>query len=207
MRNLDAAAALSAAGLSDIIKVSTPVQMGVVGSSFPPSAGTFSQGYMAPIAQYLQSTGAPLLVNAYPYFSYIANEGNIDINYALFTWRNNFSDINNGYIYRNLFDAMVDAFYAALENAGAGNVTVVVSESGWPTAGSTAANVSNSQTYSQNLISPVGQGTPKRPGAIEAYIFATFNEDQKLGDDETRRHFGLFNKDRSLAYPIDFVNP
>jgi hypothetical protein len=58
MRNLDRA--LSADG---IIKVSTAVQMDVLGSNFPPSAGSFSQGYMAHVAQYMQSTGAPLLAN------------------------------------------------------------------------------------------------------------------------------------------------
>jgi exo-beta-1,3-glucanase (GH17 family) len=77
-------------------------------------------------------------------------------------------DIDNGYNYHNLFDAMVDNFYSALENAGASYVTVVVSESGWPSAGSNAANASNSQTYSQNLINHVGQGHRARrsaPGA------------------------------------------
>ncbi|KAG2598163.1 glucan endo-1,3-beta-glucosidase, acidic isoform-like [Panicum virgatum] len=205
MRNLDRA--LSAAGLADDIKVSTAVTLDVVGTSFPPSAGSFlEEGYMTHVAQYLQSTGAPLLANVYPYYSYVSNPGQIDINYALFNWRSsNVLDGNNTYL--NLFDAMVDCFYSALENAGAGNVTVVVSESGWPSAGSKAANASNSRTYSQNLINHVAQGTPKRPGVIEAYIYATFNEDHKLADDETRRHFGLFNKDRSLAYPIDFVSP
>jgi hypothetical protein len=37
--------------------------MDVLGSNFPPSAGSFSQGYMAHVAQYMQSTGAPLLAN------------------------------------------------------------------------------------------------------------------------------------------------
>jgi exo-beta-1,3-glucanase (GH17 family) len=208
MRNLDRA--LSAAGLADDIKVSTAVAIDVVGSSFPPSAGTFapSAGYMARVARYLQSTGAPLLANLYPYYSYISDPGAVDINYALLAMPAGTVVVQDGgYSYDSLFDAMVDCFYSALENAGAGNVTVVVSESGWPSAGSDAANTTNSQAYSQNLINHVGQGTPKRPGPIEAYIFATFNEDQKLGDDETRRHFGLFNKDRSLVYPVDFVNP
>ena len=57
MRNLDRA--LSA---DSIIKVSATVQMGVLGSNFPPFAGSFSQGYMAHLAQYLQSTGAPTCV-------------------------------------------------------------------------------------------------------------------------------------------------
>ncbi|PAN26587.1 hypothetical protein PAHAL_5G023800 [Panicum hallii] len=198
MRNIDGA--LADAGLG-AVKVSTAVQSGVT-QGFPPSEGSFSQGHMGPIAQYLQSTGAPLLANVYPYFSYIGNKGQIDISYALFTSPGTVvQDGSNAY--QNLFDALVDTFYSALENAGAGNVGIVVSESGWPSAGGDAATTDNAQTYNQNLINHVGQGTPKRPGAIETYIFAMFNEDQKPGA-ETERHFGLFNPDKSPAYPIRF---
>uniref|UniRef100_A0ACD5WMG6 Uncharacterized protein n=1 Tax=Avena sativa TaxID=4498 RepID=A0ACD5WMG6_AVESA len=103
----------------------------------------------------------------------------------------------------NLFDAFVDTTYSALESAGAGSVGIVVSESGWPSAGDPAATTENAQTYNQNLINHVGLGTPKRSGAIETYIFAMFNEDKKTGL-ETERHFGLFNPDKSPAYPITF---
>ncbi|CAM0885301.1 unnamed protein product [Alopecurus aequalis] len=198
MKNINAA--LSAAGIGGI-KVSTSVQSGVT-QGFPPSQGTFSASHMGPIAQYLASTGAPLLANVYPYFSYVGNQASIDIRYALFTSSGTVvQDGNNAY--QNLFDALLDTFYSALESAGAGNVNIVVSESGWPSAGGTAASVANAQTYNQNLINHVGNGTPKRPGAIEAYIFAMFNEDQKTGD-ETERHFGLFNPDKSPSYSINF---
>ncbi|KAG8053972.1 hypothetical protein GUJ93_ZPchr0001g30627 [Zizania palustris] len=195
--------ALSAAGLSNI-KVSTSVSQGVT-AGFPPSAGTFSSdasSYMGPIAQYLASTGAPLLANVYPYFSYVGNQAQIGINYALFTSPGTVvQDGSNAY--QNLFDALVDTFYSALESAGAGSVPIVVSESGWPSDGGTAASASNAQTYNQNLINHVGQGTPKRPGGMEAYIFAMFNENQKTGA-ETEKHFGLFNPDQSPAYSINF---
>ncbi|EES04194.1 hypothetical protein BDA96_03G453900 [Sorghum bicolor] len=198
MKNVNSA--LSNAGLGKI-KVSTAVQSGVT-QGYPPSQGSFSQSYMAPIAQYLQSTGAPLLCNVYPYFSYTGNEAQIALSYALFTSPGTVvQDGSNAY--QNLFDALVDTFVSALENAGAGNVGVVVSESGWPSAGGDAATPGNAQTYNQNLINHVGKGTPKRPGAIETYIFAMFNEDKKTGA-ETERHFGLFNPDKSPAYSINF---
>ncbi|BAD87988.1 putative beta-1,3-glucanase precursor [Oryza sativa Japonica Group] len=183
------------------IKVSTSVSQGVT-AGFPPSAGTFSASHMGPIAQYLASTGAPLLANVYPYFAYVGNQAQIDINYALFTSPGTVVQ-DGGNAYQNLFDAIVDTFYSALESAGAGSVPIVVSESGWPSAGGTAASAGNAQTYNQNLINHVGQGTPKRPGSIETYIFAMFNENQK-GGDETERHFGLFNPDQSPAYSINF---
>ncbi|EMS45378.1 Glucan endo-1,3-beta-glucosidase, acidic isoform [Triticum urartu] len=154
------------------------------------------------IIDYLATTGAPLLANVYPYFSYVDNQAQIDINYALFTSPGTVVQ-DGGNAYQNLFDALVDTFYSALESAGAGSVNVVVSESGWPSAGGTAATTDNAQTYNQNLIKHVGQGTPKRPSAIEAYVFAMFNEDKK-GPAEIEKHFGLFNPDKSPAYPISF---
>ncbi|CAM0885304.1 unnamed protein product [Alopecurus aequalis] len=198
MKNLNKA--LSDAGFGSI-KVSTAVHSGVT-AGFPPSKGTFSKSYMGPIVKFLASTDAPLLTNVYPYFSFKGTP-NIDINYALFTFPGTKVQ-DGGNSYQNLFDALVDTFYSALESAGAGSVKIVVSESGWPSAGDgTAESVDNAQTYNQNLINHVGKGTPKRPGAIEAYIFAMFNENKKHGL-ETERHFGLFNPDKSPVYKINF---
>ena len=204
MRNMNAA--LSAAGLGDKIKVSTAVHSGVT-AGFPPSNGTFSYhggSHMPPIAQYLASTGAPLLANVYPYFAYMGTP-EIDINYALFTSSGTVvQDGDNAY--QNLFDALVDTFYSALENDGAGSVGIVVSETGWPSAGAKDATLSNAQTYNQNLISHVDNGTPKRPQPLETYLFAMFNENQKPGL-ETEKHFGLFNgPDKLPVYPIIFNN-
>jgi exo-beta-1,3-glucanase (GH17 family) len=202
MRNIRTA--LASAGLGGSIKVSTAVQSGVT-QGYPPSKGTFSASatHMGPIAQFLQSTGAPLLANVYPYFSYIGNKAQIDIKYALFTSPGTVVQ-DNGNNYQNLFDALVDTMYSALESAGASNVAIVVSESGWPSAGGDSASADNARTYNQNLINHVGRGTPKRPGAaIETYIFAMFNEDKKTGA-ETEKHFGLFNPDKSPAYSISF---
>uniref|UniRef100_A0ACD5XFZ9 Uncharacterized protein n=1 Tax=Avena sativa TaxID=4498 RepID=A0ACD5XFZ9_AVESA len=200
MKNVNSA--LSNVGLGGI-KVSTAVQSGVT-AGFPPSRGTFSASHMPPIAQYLASTGAPLLANIYPYFSYKGDTTNIRLDYALFTAPGTVvHDGVSGKDYQNLFDALVDTMYSALESAGAGSVGIVVSESGWPSAGDPVATAGNAQTYNQNLIDHVGKGTPKRPGTIETYIFAMFNENNKTGL-ETEKHFGLFNPDKSPAYPIRF---
>uniref|UniRef100_A0A0E0N7I9 Uncharacterized protein n=1 Tax=Oryza rufipogon TaxID=4529 RepID=A0A0E0N7I9_ORYRU len=128
--------------------------------------------YIAVGNEYLASTGAPLMANVYPYFAYVGNlRAQIDdINYALFTSPGTVVP-DGSKAYQNQFDAIVDTFYSALESAGAGNVPIVVSESGWPSAGGTAASASNAQTYNQNLIKHVGQGTPKRAGKIEINIF------------------------------------
>ncbi|TKW28470.1 hypothetical protein SEVIR_3G325300v4 [Setaria viridis] len=195
-------AALSAAGLSNI-KVSTAVKMSVLDTpSSPPSNGVFADpSIMGPIVQFLASTGSPLLANIYPYFAYKGADGNIDLNYALFKPS---PPTSNGPEYTNLFDAMTDAMYTAMEKVGGSNVPIVVSESGWPSDGGFGASVQNAQTYNQNLIHHVGKGTPKRPGALETYIFAMFNENKKTGD-ETEKHFGLFNgQNKSPVYTITF---
>nr|CAA77085.1 glucan endo-1,3-beta-D-glucosidase [Triticum aestivum] len=200
MRNLNAA--LSAAGLG-AIKVSTSIRFDAVANSFPPSAGVFAQSYMTDVARLLASTGAPLLANVYPYFAYRDNPRDISLNYATFQPGTSVRDQNNGLTYTSLFDAMVDAVYAALEKAGAPGVKVVISESGWPSAGGFAASADNARTYNQGLINHVGGGTPKKREALETYIFAMFNENQKTGD-ATERSFGLFNPDKSPAYNIQF---
>nr|XP_051228158.1 glucan endo-1,3-beta-glucosidase, acidic isoform-like [Lolium perenne] len=201
MQNMNAA--LSMAGFEQI-KVSTAVQSGVT-TGYPPSHGIFStkSAHMPPIALYLAKTGAPLLANVYPYFAYTGNPTDITIDYALFTSSGTVVQDDNGLAYQNLFDALVDTFYAALQSAGAADVGIVVSESGWPSAGATAATVSNAQAYNQALIDHVSHGTPKVPQPLETYIFAMFNENEK-GGAETEKHFGLFNPDMSSAYDINF---
>ncbi|RLM61067.1 hypothetical protein C2845_PM14G13180 [Panicum miliaceum] len=200
MRNINAA--LAAAGLG-AIKASTSVRFDAVANSFPPSSGVFAQGYMADIARYLAGTGAPLLANVYPYFAYRGNPHDISLGYATFRPGTTVRDSGNGLTYTNLFDAMVDAVVAALEKAGAGGVRVVVSESGWPSGGGFGASVDNARSYNQGLIDHVGRGTPKRPGALETFIFAMFNENQK-GGDPTERNFGLFYPNKQPVYPIRF---
>jgi exo-beta-1,3-glucanase (GH17 family) len=158
---------------------------------------------MTDVVRLLSSTGAPLLANVYPYFAYVGDTTNIHLDYATFQPGTTVTDNGNGLTYTSLFDAMVDSIYAALEDSGRPGVKVVVSETGWPSSGSFAATVQNARTYNQNLINHVGGGTPKRPGLLETYMFAMFNENLKTGD-ETERHFGLFNPDKSPAYTLSF---
>ncbi|GJM91920.1 hypothetical protein PR202_ga08342 [Eleusine coracana subsp. coracana] len=202
MRNINNA--LSAAGLGNSIKASTSVRFDVIADSYPPSSGRFAQGYMVDIARYLASTGAPLLANVYPYFAYRGNPNDIKLNYATFQPGTTVRDDRNGLTYNNLFDAMVDSIYAALEKAGTPGVRVVISESGWPSAGGFGASIDNARNYNQGLINHVGQGTPKKRQPLETYIFAMFNENQKPGD-PTEQNFGLFYPNTSPVYPIRFT--
>ncbi|GLJ18438.1 hypothetical protein SUGI_0326680 [Cryptomeria japonica] len=198
--------ALENANLQNNIKVSTAHAMTVIGTSSPPSKGTFKDAVkdsMSSILQFLQDHGSPFMANVYPYFSYDGDRS-IKLDYALFNPTP--PVVDEGLSYTNLFDAMVDAVLSAMESLGHPNIPIVITESGWPSAGKDVATIENAQTYNNNLIKHVlsNAGTPKRPGSsIETYIFALFNENLK-GPAEVEKHFGLFNPDEQPVYPVKF---
>ncbi|MQM13926.1 hypothetical protein Taro_046852 [Colocasia esculenta] len=204
MQNLDAA--LKAAGTP--VPVTTSIATTVLGVSYPPSQGSFSSdtaGLITPILGFLAANGTPLLVNVYPYFAIASDPANIRLDYALFTATG--TVVQDGALaYNNLFDAVVDATYAAIERAGQPGVKIVVSETGWPSGGNgDLTTPANAATYNNNAVKHAvsGNGTPRRPGGgIEVYLFAIFNEDQKPGGVE--QHFGLYNPDITEVYHVDF---
>ncbi|KAG2325600.1 hypothetical protein Bca52824_008328 [Brassica carinata] len=171
MRNIERA-------VSDLgIKVSTTIDTRGI-SGFPPSRGLFTPNFrifIDPVLSFLVSKKSPLLVNIYTYFTYINYIRDVSLEYALLT--PNKTVVNDGSnSYGNLFLALLDTMYAALEESRAGAVKIVVSESGWPTAGGTAASVDNARTYVNNLIQIVKTGSPRRPErAIETYLLLDFD--------------------------------
>ncbi|CAH1451293.1 unnamed protein product [Lactuca virosa] len=189
------------------IPVSTAVGIYALASSSPPSTGDFS-GDVKPaiqqIAGFLANNGFPLLITAYPYFTYIHEPSSIQLPYVLFTSPD--VVVRDGSLgYKNMFDVMVDAVYSALEKISAGDVEVVICESGWPWQGNgNFTMIELAQTYNQNLMNHVhGSGTPKRPYKnVETYVFALFNEDRK--NPGVEQHFGLFNPDMTEVYHVDF---
>ncbi|KAK7340449.1 hypothetical protein VNO77_21152 [Canavalia gladiata] len=146
---------------------------------------------------------APLMVNAYPYYAYSGDSTHNSLEYVTFQATN--PVVTDGDLkYFNLFDAMVDSVYSALEKVGGAKVPIVIGETGWPTAGNEPySSKQNAQTFNQNLLkyAQAAKGTPKRPGQpFDIFLFAMFNEDLKQSGIE--RNWGIFNTDTSPIYPL-----
>lgn len=190
------------------VPVTTTVSTQVLGTSYPPSNASFDASVlsvMTPLVQFLTQKKTPLLVNVYPYFAYSGDPKDVRLDYALFTA--NGTVVQDGALgYTNLFDAIVDATYTALEKVGGSNVDVVVSETGWPSGGNgVGATIENARIYNNNVVAHVtsNKGTPKRPGkAVDTYLFAMFNENEKPAG--TEQNFGLYQPDMTEVYHVDF---
>ncbi|KAI3795979.1 hypothetical protein L1987_38640 [Smallanthus sonchifolius] len=100
----------------------------------------------------------------------------------------------------------VDAFIFAMEREGYGGIRVVVTETGWPTAGGEAASGENALAYNGNVVkrSLDNVGTPKRPGiGVEVFLFDLFDENEKMGN-EFEKHIGMFRINGVKAYDLMF---
>lgn len=228
--------AVKDAGLFQKVRVSTTLDTTVIDekTSYPPSAGNFRgdvMWFMNPIIGFLTDTNQPIMFTVYPYYAYINNPNTIKLPYVLFTKQSpEFIDNGNGLAYYNLFDAMLDGVYSALEKnsgpamlngtgTGTGfssslksgyDLKAVITESGYRFKGGPPRvhgrrkllASEDACTYYENLVKHVTSvGTPKRPGPIETYLFAMFNEDKKPEDE---RNFGIFGLNKQPRCAINF---
>ncbi|KAI5573390.1 hypothetical protein BDE02_10G077700 [Populus trichocarpa] len=191
----------------DYIYVTTAVGGKVLESSYPPSAGRFANGVdkiMNNLTNYLYNIGSPLLINLYPYHALVSEPQHISLDYALFqSQKPVFSD--GDLEYYNLFDAMVDAFVAAMVRVvQQEDVKLVVAETGWPTAGvGSYACTENARIYNLNLRKhAIEKGcTPRKADInLEVYISEMFSEN--LQPDEFERNFGTFYPNLTEVYQL-----
>ncbi|XP_042426815.1 glucan endo-1,3-beta-glucosidase 14-like isoform X2 [Zingiber officinale] len=208
-------AALAELGLDASIHVSTANSLAVLATSYPPSMGAFKpelSGLMLPFLQFLEATGAPFWVNAYPYFAYKDDPAAVSLDYVLANPNAGTVDPYTGLRYDNMLYAQVDAVAMAAARMGCGGVDVRVSETGWPSKGDAdevGATVENARAYNRNLLGQQmrGEGTPLRPEQrLEVYLFALFNEDMKPGP-TSERNYGLFEPNCSMVYNVGLVGP
>ncbi|KAL5804042.1 hypothetical protein ACOSQ3_030842 [Xanthoceras sorbifolium] len=197
--------------LDSSIKLSSPIALSALQNSYPSSAGSFKpelvETAIKPMLDFLRQTGSYLMVNAYPFFAYSANSDVISLDYALFKENPGVVDSGNGLKYNSLFDAQVDAVFAAMSALNFNDVKMVVTETGWPSIGDekeTGAGQDNAASYNGNLVRRVlsGSGTPLRPKEpINVYLFALFNENQKPGP-TSERNYGLFYPNEQKVYDV-----
>ncbi|ESQ54588.1 hypothetical protein EUTSA_v10026799mg [Eutrema salsugineum] len=200
--------------LDESIKISSPIALSSLANSYPPSSGRFKPDLVEPVIKpmldLLRQTSSYLMVNAYPFFAYSANADKISLDYALFRENAGNVDPGTGLRYNSLFDAQIDAVFAAMSAVGFGGVKVMVTETGWPSAGDEneiGASESNAAAYNGGLVKRVltGNGTPLRPrDPLNVYLFALFNENQKPGP-TSERNYGLFYPSEGKVYDVPFV--
>ncbi|CAL5207476.1 unnamed protein product [Lathyrus oleraceus] len=209
MKNVQAS--LVKKNLDKVIKISSPIALSALQSSYPTSSGTFKteliEPVIKPMLEFLRQTGSSLMVNAYPFFAYAANSDTISLDYALFKQNPGVVDSGNGLKYSNLLDAQIDAVYAAMSALQYNDVGITVSETGWPSLGDSneiGAGEDNAASYNGNLVRRVlnGSGTPLRPNeTVNVFLFALFNENQKTGP-TSEKNYGLFYPSEEKVYDI-----
>ena len=203
------AAALRQAGLP--IGVTVPQNFEFMQVSYPPSAGSIRpefEGIIKGTCEVMRSTGAPFMVNIYPFITRMQNRNAVPLEYCLFNappqqW------VHDGpYIYENVFDAMLDALSVALGRIGCGDLAIVVGECGWPTAGDQDATVANAQAFNQGLIRHCksGAGTPRNRGkTIQCFVFEMYDEDRKPIDAGAfERYWGVYDGAGNAKYPLSW---
>ncbi|KAE8125487.1 hypothetical protein FH972_020289 [Carpinus fangiana] len=197
--------------IDSAIKISSPVALSALQSSYPSSSGSFKPELVEPVIRpmldLLRQTGSYFMVNVYPFFAYTANADQISLDYTLFKQNPGVVDSGNGLRYENLFDAQLDAVFAALSALKYDDVKIVVTETGWPSAGDSneiGASQPNAASYNGNLVRRVltGGGTPLRTqDPLNVFLFALFNENQKPGP-TSERNYGLFYPSEQKVYDI-----
>ncbi|XP_010557676.1 PREDICTED: glucan endo-1,3-beta-glucosidase 12 [Tarenaya hassleriana] len=209
MRNVHKA--LVKNNLHSAIKVSSPIALSALQNSYPSSAGSFRPDLVEPVIKpmldFLRETGSSLMINVYPFFAYEGNSDVIPLDYALFRENPGVVDAGNGLRYFNLFDAQIDAVFAAMSRLKYDDIEIVVTETGWPSKGDeneVGATVENAPAYNGNLVRRIltGGGTPlRRKSDLTVYLFALFNENKKTGP-TSERNYGLFYPDERKVYDV-----
>uniref|UniRef100_A0A2N9IEN0 glucan endo-1,3-beta-D-glucosidase n=1 Tax=Fagus sylvatica TaxID=28930 RepID=A0A2N9IEN0_FAGSY len=201
-------------GLDKQVSVTTAHSLGILETSYPPSAGAFRRDLtnsITPILNFHAKTGSPFLINAYPYFAYKGNPKQVSLDFVLFQQNQGIVDPSTNLHYDNMLFAQIDAVYAALAALGYKKLPVQISETGWPSKGDAdeaGATPENAKKYNGNLMKLMNQkkGTPMRPSSdLNIYVFALFNENMKPGP-TSERNYGLFKPDGTPVYSLGITN-
>jgi exo-beta-1,3-glucanase (GH17 family) len=171
LRNMRAA--LSRSGLQNV-RLTVPMDLGIVGVSYPPLAGAFKPefvGMVNSIARLLKDEGSSFMINVYPFFSH-KDVAEVSLAYAL----GETGAAIQGSQYSSLLHVQVSAVRAALLRLDPlftdANLPIVVGETGWPTAGHPSATPENAAKFLKNVF---------RSG-LAVFLFEAFDEQKKSMD-------------------------
>lgn len=201
---LNLRAALDAAGLVRRVQLTTPFDMSILEVSYPPSEGRLRpdcEGVVKDVLFFLRQNGGSFMINVYPA---ITLHENPSIETAFATGDGGAQGyVDAGRRYDSLFDAQIDAVYAAIERVGYATDDIVVGEVGWASGGGPCFHHRNAETFLRNFVERRRRGTPRVRKAIPAYIFAFADEDMKDvcgGRAEYERSWGLFDASGNRKY-------
>jgi hypothetical protein len=193
------------------IGVTVPQNFEFMQTSYPPSAGAIKTEYLQVIkatCEVMKFSGAPFMVNIYPFITRVQNRNDVPLDYCLFTAGENHWVRDGSHTYKNIFDAMIDALHVALDKIGYPNLEIVIGECGWPTAGDVDATPANARTFLQNMINHCksGQGTPRLPSrTIRCFAFEMYDEDLKpTGPGPFETHWGVCDASGQPKFKLDW---
>jgi len=183
--------------------------------------------HLLPVLDFLNRTGAPFVMNIYPFFQYRATQEpvchltktcfNMSVEFA--TGRpgaDPLVDIVSGIKYRSLLELSIDGIRVALSKLGYGHLTMFLGETGWPSQGAPwlGTTLRNSCEYLNNVVSVMESGTPSAPGVpLFAYYFEWNDEAEKWAWSGKKadpgvieNHWGVTDKNRQLKFPVDLLH-
>ncbi|CAN0890875.1 Glucan endo-1,3-beta-glucosidase 5 [Linum grandiflorum] len=200
---------LTKANLAGYIKLVVPCNADAYESASLPSQGAFRPELTQIITQlvsFLNSNGAPFVVNIYPFLSLYGNS-DFPQDYAFFEGTTH-AVTDGPNVYTNAFDGNLDTLVSALSKLGYNQMPIVIGEVGWPSDGSPGANLTAAKVFNQGLINHVlgNKGTPLRPGVppMDVYIFGLLDEGAKsVLPGNFERHWGIFSFDGQAKYALN----
>lgn len=197
------------ANLASYVKLVVPCNADAYQSASVPSQGVFRTELtqlMTQLAAFLSSSGAPFVVNIYPFLSLYQNS-DFPQDYAFFEGSTH-PVVDGPNVYYDAFDGNFDTLVSALSKIGYGNLPIAIGEIGWPTEGAPSANLTAARAFNQGLINRItsNKGTPLRPGVppADVYLFSLLDEEGKsILPGNFERHWGIFSFDGQAKYPLN----
>lgn len=148
--------------------------------------------------QDLNGSPIPIFVRIMPYF--LLTEGIPLVNYLLYDGTEPYM-IDGKYWYRQVFDAMIDSIFCAVNDAGFSKMEMYV-VSGWPTKGpKPEASFAKAKIYNHNLLKHVGKSTPRENKPAEILVYSLVDEDKLETTVNEFKHLGTFLPWQNMTFP------